>query len=199
MLHPASLLVFWVGFAVALQWVPLRPLMLLAALALLASAIFAPQRTRNLLWRSRWLLLSLGILFLFFTPGEYLPDLAGRLGLTYEGLARAGEHLGRLLAMLTSLALLHEHVGTRGLLAGLYWLLGAFVGRDTTVVRLMLVLDYVEQKRNAGWRDWLMRGEREGADDSQTSFVLPLAPLRLRDKIFVGGLLAVGLAMVVWR
>lgn len=198
MLHPASLLVFWIGFAVALQWLPLHPLMLLTAFSLLTSALFAPQRTRNLIWRSRWLLLSLGILFIFFTPGEFLPDPVGRLGLTYEGLARAGEHLGRLLVLLATLAVMHERLGTRGLLTGFHWLLGPFPGRNATVVRLMLVLDYVEQRHHVAWRDWLEdRGGEEGEAPLAT-FVLPLVPLRWPDKILLGSLLVAGLLLAIW-
>lgn len=197
MFHPASLLVSWAAFALILQWVPLPYLLALATASLLLAAILAPVRSRNLLWRSRWLLLSLGILFLFFTPGEYLPGIAGRLRMSYEGLSLAGEHLGRLLAMLASLAVLHEGIGTAGLLAGLYWLLRPFSWREVTVVRLMLVLEYVEQRQKIGWREWLASGgSMEGFAENRTSLGLAVPSLRTRDRVLIGGLLVAGAALV---
>jgi energy-coupling factor transport system permease protein len=189
MWHPASLLLTWLGFAMVLQWVSLPWLLSLALASLGFSLVGAFERSSNLIGRSRWLLLSLLVLFLFVTPGEFLPGVWGSLGLTYEGLRLGGEQLARLLAMLSSLALLHQHLGTQGLLAGFHWLLAPFPWRRATVVRLLLVLEFVEQKRTPGWREWL---SPEG-DQAFTSngFVLPMAPLRARDRLLMGGLIAV--------
>jgi len=155
MFHPASLLLTWAGFAIGLQWC--YWMWLLPLLLIISSLAFclAARRSWQLLWRTRWLLLSLLLLFLFATPGEYLPGMAGQLGVTLEGLVQGGEQIGRLLILLLSLALLHEHLGNQGLMTGLYWLLQPFAWRDVTVVRLMLVLEYVEEKSSvATWRQW---------------------------------------------
>lgn len=196
MWHPASLLLSWIGFALVLQWAPLAWLIGLAAVVLLLAANFASGRTAALLQRSRWLLLSLGCIFLFFTPGEFLPGIAGQSGLTFEGLEQAGVQLSRLLAMLASLALLHERVGTQGLLGGLYWLMGPMPWRKTTVVRLMLVLDCVEQKQSVSWREWLVPGAANARMPDR--YRLDLPKLRLRDMALMGATLAAVLA-VVWR
>jgi energy-coupling factor transport system permease protein len=196
MWHPVSLLLSWLAFALVLQWLPAHVLFGVAASCLVLALTLALARSRNLLKRSRWLLVSLAMLFLFLTPGKYLPGIGGDLGLTYEGLWLAGEQLSRLLALLASLALLHEKVGTPGLLTGLYCLLGPFPWRDATVVRLMLVLEFVEQKQQVGWREWLM------AETSRTaapeSYHLPMPPLHWQDKLLIGGLLLVMLSMVFW-
>lgn len=155
MFHPASLLLSWAGYALALQWC--HWMWLVPLLFITSSLAFwlATYRSWQLLWRTRWLLLSLLLLFLFATPGEYLPGLLGKMGITLEGLAQGGEQIARLLILLLSLALLHEHLGNQGLMTGLYWLLQPFAWRDVTVVRLMLVLEYVEQKSSvAAWRQW---------------------------------------------
>lgn len=196
MWHPASLLLFWIGFALLMQWLPFAWLAGLAAFSLLLAARFASRRSKVLLWRSRWLLLSLGGIFLFFTPGEFLPGLAGTLGLTFEGMEQAAVQLGRLLAMLASLALLHEQVGTQGLLGGLYWLMGPVPWRKTTVVRLMLVLECVEQKQSVSWREWLVPGAANG--DMPEQYRLDLPKLQSRDVALMGATLAAVLA-VVWR
>ncbi len=154
--HPASLLLAWLVFALGLQWLSLLWLAVVASSCIALAIVLASNRTRALLRRTRWLLLSLLILYLFFTPGEYLPGMAGTLGLTHEGLRQGAEQICRLLALLASLALLHRQLGTTGLLVGLYWLLSPFAWREKTVVRLMLVLDTVERQRARPWREWLM-------------------------------------------
>lgn len=184
MWHPASLLLYWFGLVLVLQQLSLFPLTLLTLACLGLTAVHAPERCRSLLWRSRWLLLSLAILFLFVTPGEYLPGTWGDTGLTYEGLRQCGEYLGRLLSMLASLALLHERLGTPGLLAGFYWLLKPLPGRQTTVVRLLLVLEFVERKQQTTWREWLAP---EPADTvAPEGYRLAMPAFHLRDKIAIG-------------
>lgn len=193
MWHPASLLLTWLGFALALQWVSLSWLMFLAVASLIFSLAGARQRSRNLLRRSRWLLLSLLVLFLFATPGEFLPGIWGQLGFTYEGLEQAAEQLGRLLAMLSSLALLHQRLGTQGLLVGFHWLLAPFPWRRATVVRLLLVLEFVERKSRLGWREWLLpENEHVSAPDAYT---LAMPPLHGRDRLLIASLLT---GFLVW-
>lgn len=161
MFHPASLLLAWLAFALGLQWLGVFWLITVAAICVMLALVLAPGRTRALLRRSRWLLLSLTILYLFATPGEYLPGVGGTLGITQEGLGQGAEQIGRLLAMLASLALLHWRLGTPGLLAALYWLMRPFPWRDETVVRLMLVLETVERQRKIPWQEWLTPADHE--------------------------------------
>jgi hypothetical protein len=195
MFHPASLLLTWAGVALGLQWshwIWLLPLLIITSL--LAFRL-AARRSRQLLWRTRWLLISLLLLFLFATPGEFLPGLAGQLGVTREGLVQGGEQIWRLLIMLLSLALLHEHLGNQGLMTGLYWLLQPFAWRDVTVVRLMLVLEYVEQKSSVSlWRNWF-------ADEADLPEVvesvtcrLEMQPIGRHDRLLI---LLLGVVMLV--
>lgn len=198
MWHPASLLLSWLGFALVLAWLPLLALLAMTVLTLVLAFCAAPARSRSLFWRSRWLLLSLAILFLFVTPGEYLPGAWGRIGLTHEGLRQSAEQLGRLLAMLASLALLHERVGTQGLLLGLYCLLRPFPWRDETVVRLMLVLEFVEQKPASGWREWLVP-EADRMTEGLATYSLAMPPLQWRDRFLMGVWLVAAMAWMAWR
>lgn len=193
MWHPASLLIFWIGFAFLLQWLPLSWLLPVTAACLVIATLLAPQRSRRLLWRSRWLLFSLMILFMFFTPGEYVAGHAGDLGVTHDGLRRAAEQLSLIVAMLSSLAWLHERVGTPGLLAGLYWLLGWHGGRGKTIVRLMLVLEFAEKRQATSWRDWLAAAQDRPEAEAVLQFAY--APPRWRDHC---GIALVLLAMLAW-
>lgn len=164
MFHPATLLVAWAGFAFLLPLASLSVSLLLLAVALAFALALAGRRTVALLRRARWLLLSLGLLFAFATPGLSLPGWPGRLGMTQDGLLLAAEHLSRLLILLATLALLHERLQTGGLLTGLYALMGLMrrpTLRERIAVRLMLVIEFIEgAERRAGWRHWLTDDDR---------------------------------------
>lgn len=157
MLHPATLLAAWAVCVFLLPLAPLSVLPILLALAL-ATALAARRRTLILLRRARWLLLSIAVLFAFATPGLSVPGWPGQLGMTQDGLLAAGEHLSRLLILLTTLAVVHERLQTAGLLTGLYTLMAPLrpAWRERIVVRLMLVIEFIEHgDGRAGWRHWL--------------------------------------------
>ncbi|HEX8988445.1 MAG TPA: hypothetical protein VF816_10820 [Rhodocyclaceae bacterium] len=197
MFHPATLLLAWAGFAFALPALPLRVLAGLLVLVLILALWLARPRALALWRRARWLLLSIAVLFAFATPGLLVPGLPGRLGVTIDGLQLAGEHIGRLLLLLTSLALLHERLGTRGLVSGLYWLLGPLSRwpglRERIVVRLMLVVEFVENDRRGAWRDWLE--ERQDAGPAQLP--LEVRTARWHDRVAMLAL-ACALAVLAW-
>jgi hypothetical protein len=196
MWHPAALLLAWLCFALALQWLSLIPVLLLAVACLFMAGVIASGRVRRLLLRVRWLLLALFAILLFMTPGEYLSGVLGDIGLTKEGVRVAGEQIARLLALLASLALLHDYLGTHGLLEGLYALMGDTPWREKTVVRLLLVLEFAEQERPLPWRDWL----EECHDDSSQDeiFKLRAVPMGRHDKLLVAGALILGMLTVAF-
>lgn len=182
--HPASLLLAWACFAVILQGIDWPWILFPALLCLVWAQLRAPLRNRRMLLRTRWLLLSLLILFSFFTPGEFLPGLAGEFGLTIEGVRSAVEHGGRLIALLSSLALLHELIGTLGMLSGLYFLLGPGRWREKTIVRLMLILEWIEAKQYPDWRVWLQRDVQSPVDSLSCKLAMP--PMRGQDWWLIG-------------
>ncbi len=157
--HPATLLLAWGGLVVVLQTLPTLPLAVSALLLLPLSLQLAGKRARLLIRRARWLILSITVLFAVATPGERIPGGIGDIGVTYDGLRTAAEHVLRLVLLLVTLAVLHERLGNTGLVAGFHWLLGPLSGwrelRERIVVRLLLVLEYVENDPGDGWRGWL--------------------------------------------
>ncbi len=164
-LHPASLLLAWLSLVLGLQWLPLPFLSGLALLILPLAVRYAGTRLHQLLRRTRWLLLSIALLFALATPGHPLAEPWGRLGLTVEGMEFALLHSLRLILLLGLLALLLERLGIPLLISGLYTLLvplGKSRRRSQMALRLLLVLEYVEQGRALraagkipGWRYWL--------------------------------------------
>jgi len=192
--HPATLLLAWVGLAFFLQ--PLSVLGLAwAAVALIPfSLLLARKRTFLLLRRARWLFVSIVILFALATPGQRLPNAAGDMGVTMDGVMLAAEHVLRLSLLLATLALLHQRLGTNGMMCGLYWLLGPLANwrtlRERIVVRLMLVLDYVETEPAGNWRQWLT-AETSGPDRLD----LAVAPIGVLDWAVLASLFVLALML----
>lgn len=195
--HPAATLLSWVMLVAALQFLSVQGLSW-AALALLPfPLIFARQRAFVLLRRTRWLLLSIAVMFVLATPGERLSGVAGDLGITYDGLLLAAEHLLRLTLLLATLALLHERIGTSGMMSGIHWLLAPLAGwkalREKIVVRLMLVLDYVEDTPPTNWRTWLSI-DGPATDQRSAHVELVVAAARAADWAVMGLLAVLALA-----
>lgn len=151
--HPATRLIAWLALLIAVQC--------LSGAVLLAACLFAPlagarvmRRGGRLIWRTRWLLLSLLLVFAWGVAGE--PLWSGSLAPTREGVDEALKHLGRLVLVLVSVAAFLEFMPLAELLAATHALLAPLrrlgVDADRGVVRLMLVLRYVETLPRP--RDW---------------------------------------------
>ena len=151
--HPATRLVAWLALLVAVQCLSGTAL-LLACLGAPLSGRRVMRRGGRLIWRARWLLLSLLLVFAWSVAGE--PLWNGSLAPTREGVDEALKHLGRLLLVLVSVAAFLEFMPLADLLAATHALLSPFrrfgVDSDRGVVRLMLVLRYVETLPRP--RDW---------------------------------------------
>lgn len=217
-LHPATRIMLWLVMVLALQWLSLPALLWFALVLFPLTWRLAGPRFKLLLRRTRWLLLSIAVLFLFATPGTPLPGPASTLGIgiTQEGLAQAAVHALRLSQLLAMLALLLERLGIPALIAGLYVLLGA-IGlrrqRARMALRLMLVLEYVEQGRQErsqaaarSWQHWFdpqlapatpaTQNEQSAQNSPQpASLTLSITPLKMADRLLMAlSLLALLLA-----
>jgi hypothetical protein len=194
-LHPASLLLAWVAAAVALQQLPLSGLLFAAVWIVPFAMLLAPLRAWHMIRRSRWLLLSLALLFAFGTPGRVLPPIPW---LTIEGLQLAAEHLLRLSLLLLLLALLLQRLQLGRLMSGLFLLLAPLAplgfDRRKAVARLTLVIDYVESDQAKTWRDWLA----PAAEPAPAPVALALTPIGGADYVamlLLGFGVAVGVVM----
>lgn len=152
-LHPATRLIVWLFVLIAVQ--TLSGLALPGA-ALAASLLGAKvlRRARKLIWRTRWLLLSLFVILAWGTAGN--PLWAASYAPTEEGLALAGTHLGRLLLVLLAVAAFLETMSLPDLLTATHTALSPLrrlgLDPDRSVVRLMLALRYAEDLPRP--RDW---------------------------------------------
>lgn len=198
MLHPTVRLIVWGAAAAFVQWLPATGLSLMCAAALAAGARLAPQRLQLLLKRTRWLILSLVLLFAVATPGVYLLPSLGSFGPTEEGVRLGFEHLMRLVFVLATLAVLLQITGVEGLVAGLHGLMRPLswlgLDRGRVAVRLMLVMHYVEQSPpGRRWREWL---QGNVAEEEPVGLRLQASALGLADFAVLAGLTLAGLALI---
>ena len=158
--HPASLILIWLVFAFCVPW--LRPAELSAIVLLFSLLLRHSAHYLKLLRRSRWLLISLILVYAFVTPGVAAVAVLGAYGPSREGLLSGGLQALRLLAMLATLALLLAAAPRDRILAGLYFLLRPFaligVDADRVAARIWLTLRYAEEaesSRSGAWRERL--------------------------------------------
>jgi energy-coupling factor transport system permease protein len=147
-LHPASLILLGLAFLLAAST---RSGMFLLLLGIASSAFsygLARQYFIRIVRRSRWLLITMLLLFGWMTPGT---PVAGVPFATQEGLMLAAENIARLLIAIATVASLLSALAPPALVSGLrtllapLWLLGGF--RDRLAVRMMLTLEEVEAVR----------------------------------------------------
>lgn len=162
----------------------------LACFVLILAALVTARHHFGLLFRrSRWLLLTLLILFGWLTPGTPLPGVPGA---SQEGLLLAAENLGRLLLALSVVAMLLTALTPAELVAGLRSLLAPLsllgISRDRIAVRLALTLAEVEAAR---------RGRGEEPERMAATLSLPAASCGAADFVLLG--LAGVLLLVAWQ
>ena len=151
--HPASLILL--GFAALLAASSRDGLALfLGGLGLTVAALLAAySHLILLLQRSRWLLLTMLVMFGWLTPGTPLPGVPGA---SQEGLLLAAGNIARLLIALSTVALILRALPPPALVAGMRSLLAPLrlirISRDRVAVRLALTLNEVESSRQAGGR-----------------------------------------------
>ncbi len=152
--HPASLILLGCAALLAAASREGVALYLVCSGLVLAAVLVAARDLRLLLRRSRWLFLTMLVMFGWLTPGTPLPGVPGA---SQEGLLLAADNIARLLIALSSLAMLLNILAPADLVAGMRGLLApvALLGfpRDRIAVRLALTLREVEAARNGADRE----------------------------------------------
>ena len=187
-MHPSLRILALILLAILVQLLPQSALVVAGAGVLLVAVLLHAGLLRKMLKRSRWLLLTLLLIFAFTTPGEYLPWWTLQVAPTYEGIHGGLLQAGRLIVMLTGLALLLGSTPREQLMAGIFQLLMPLrrfgFGAERFTARLWLTLHYVEEDHpKTRGNVWAALGRMATDDhpqpDAPVRFVLP--PLRGRD------------------
>ena len=198
-MHSGFLLLLWFAGVASVQF--LAPVALACAViaSLLLALVRARSRVLRLLLRVRVLVLAILILFGWFTPGEALLVHWPQWSPSREGIVLAALHGGRLLVVVSAVALLLERLPLERLVGGFYSLCRPFsligLRASELALRLMLVLRFVDASpRGQGavhWKDWL-RDDEHGVE--LQPIVLMRERLGARDVVVALGVLLVVLS-----
>lgn len=176
--HPATRIAAWMVLAVFVGW--LNPLALLPVSVVLSVllVLHRPSPLVRLLYRTRWLLLSLVVLYGLTFPGRLLLPSFGALSPTLEGVAAGAVQAWRMVLLLAGLALLHAGCKRDCLIAGLFrllWPLG-WLGVNVSQVagRIWLTLEYAENADKWTRAEWhrLLEGELDDAVGAEEDRVI---------------------------
>jgi energy-coupling factor transporter transmembrane protein EcfT len=198
--HPAAVIALWLFLAIALQ--ALHPLsLLLISAAVCASALaLCAARFLTLLRRTRWILLSLLLIYGYITPGTALWSAASTLSPTNEGLLDGALQLARLIGALGGLAVVLTLLDRHKLMSGIYTLAWPLqhlgLSRERFAVRLALTLHYAESAlldASSGWRENIAHLIAP-AEVTPGEVELHAPPLTLRDLLLV----ALGASLLAW-
>ncbi|MCX7149169.1 MAG: hypothetical protein NTY05_07115 [Rhodocyclales bacterium] len=147
--HPASLIMLGLAVLVAASSRDGTALFVGGLGLILVTLAVAGSHLRLLLRRSRWLLLTMLVMFGWLTPGTPLPGIPGA---SQEGLLLAADNLARLFIALSTVALILRALPPSELVAGMRSLLAPLallkISRDRIAVRLALTLNEVEISRH---------------------------------------------------
>lgn len=147
--HPSLRIIALVTLAIALQFIHGWILFAAGVLVSVVALAMYPTLGWRMLYRSRWLLLMLLLIFSFTTPGEYARGWPIAIAPSYEGIIMGLLQAGRLVIMLSSLALLLGTTDREALMSGIYMLMQPLkylgLAPERFTARLWLTLHYVEQ------------------------------------------------------
>lgn len=175
-----------------MQFLATEILLIAAGFVFLFALLLSARKLLQLLRRTRWILLSLLLIYAYTTPGQPLLDALGMFSPSREGLSDGVLQLARLLVALAGLAILLERLHRQQLIAGLYTLLAPLnligVSRERVAIRLALTLHYAEVamlRETHTWQDHL-RSLFEPHAESGKQIELPLYRFGIGDGLLVG-------------
>jgi len=200
--HPAVLIFLWICLTVAMQSLQATGLLLAGVPLLIAAYTLSRVRLFILLRRTRWIMLSLLLIYAYATPGVAVWAPLGQFSPTHEGLIDGLLQLCRLAFALAGLAILLGLLSQAQLIGGLYTLayplryLG--LSRERIAVRLALTLQYAESAMLNTATNWRASIEQmlAPAGVKQDSVELHTTPFALRDGLLL--VLAFALLVLVW-
>ena len=170
-LHPASRIAAWIVFALFVGWLAVPALAAASLILAVMLLLLRPSPLFRLLRRTRWLLLSLVLVYSLTYPGRLaLPEM-GALSPTVEGLHAGLLQAWRMALLLAGLAALHASCKRECLIAGLFRLLlplrwlGVNVSR--VAGRVWLTLEYAETSEKWTKAEWhrLLAGNLDDPDE----------------------------------
>jgi len=162
-MHPAIKILGLICLGVALNTLVVSALVAILCVLAAVAVYWQVGSWLHMLWRMRWLFLSMLLVYALTTPGEYVKSMPADWGVTYEGLRAGSLQITRLATMLGGIALLMARTPRRDLIAGFYLLLTPLkalkLKPERFAARLCLTLQYLEDaefahQKNKNERFW---------------------------------------------
>ena len=189
--HPAVSILLWICLTVAMQSLHAVGLLLTVVPLLVMACALSAARLRMLLRRTRWIMLSLLLIYAYATPGDAVFAQLAEFSPTYEGMFDGMLQLFRLVCVLAGLAILLSLLSQQQLVSGLYTLAYplryAGLSRERIAVRLALTLQYAESAMLDTAVNWRRCIEQmlAPAEIKQSSIELYAIPFTLRDGLLL--------------
>jgi energy-coupling factor transport system permease protein len=198
--HPAVLILIWISLTIAMQSLQAAALLFVGIPLLIIAYTFAAGRLIVLLRRTRWIMLSLLIIYAYATPGVAVWQSLVQLSPTHEGIIDGLLQLCRLAFALAGLAILLDRLSQQQFIGGLYTL-GyplRYVGlsRDRIAVRLALTMHYAESVILDTSSNWRVSIEKMLAPAENQLNAIEIHSVKF--KLIDGLLLALVCALLVW-
>ena len=156
--HPAIQIFLWFCLVLILQTINGVGLSLLAAGFVLLAVKIGLTRLLYMLRRTRWILVSVFMVYSFTSPGDLLWAELGVLSPVTQGVTAGLTQIFRLLAVLASLSALLAKLSQTQLLTGLYSLFRPMslfgLPRERIAVRLALTLRYADSALQNTKENW---------------------------------------------
>lgn len=189
-LHPATRIFLWVSLIIGQSYLLGFSLYVLAAFLFLFMLTPLGVFARRILWRSRFLLATLLIVYPWTTPGVYVFDFMGGGSPTYEGSRLAGQQLLHTGVVLVGLGWAQGGLSmNKRLESMLFWVMPLHylgVPIERLVVRLALTLQLLEIAPQhtswSGWRSaWQAVLTTQSLSSSGQEIIVEIAPLHRID------------------
>ena len=162
-MHPAIKILGLICLGIALNKLAMSALIAIFCVMVAVAVYWQVGAWLHMLWRMRWLFLSMLLVYGLTTPGEYVKWMPMDWGVTYEGLRAGSLQIARLVTMLGGIALLMARTPRHDLIAGFYLLLTPLkalkLEPERFAARLCLTLQYLEDaefahQKNKSERFW---------------------------------------------
>jgi hypothetical protein len=170
----------------------INALLVVAGFVFLGALLVSTRKFMQLLRRTRWIMLSLLLVYAYTTPGQPVLGMLGIFSPSREGLGDGVLQLTRLMVVLAGLAILLERLHRQQLIGGLYSLLAPLqllgLSRERVAIRLALTLHYAEVamvRESRTWRDNL-RSLFEPHEEGAGQMELTLYRFGIRDWLLLG-------------
>lgn len=192
--HPAAQILTWCLLVAAAQHLGFVSLLFATVSVILLALVFSARKFMQLIRRTRYLMLSLLLIYAYSTPGQAVFVTLEGVSPSQEGVYDGVMQLARLVIALAGLAILLDKLHRQQWMAGLYSLLLPldWLGwsRERCAVRLALTLHYAEIAMLRGgaqrWQD-ILQGLTEHDDEMDThTLTLPVYRFTLADALLLG-------------